>query len=69
MLAAVGAIVIVMVVIGVDLFRDLTDQRVALTREQRAREDAAIEHARALEKRNFEVDIVASVFDPLGLFH
>jgi len=67
--AIVVAGALALAVVGVGLMRDLGDTRTMLTREQRKREDAA--RATALEEahRAQELDIVASVFDPLGLFH
>ena len=68
-MAGIVAIVIIGMVIGTDLLRGLADTRTDLTREQRAREDAARLYAQGIEQRNFETDIAASIFDPLGLFH
>lgn len=68
-LAAIAAIVVVAIVIGSDLFRDLAEQRADLTREQRQREDEARRQLAGIEERNFYLDVTAGVFDPLGLFH
>jgi len=67
--AAVVVVVLIGVMVGAGLLRDLAATRTDLTREQRAREDKARLYAQGIEQRNFEADIVASIFDPLGLFH
>lgn len=68
LVAAGVAVVIVVLVIGADLLRDLTSERAQLAREQRAREDR--ERARDRARAEYERDIgyIARIFDPVGLF-
>lgn len=68
-MAAVVAIVLIVMILGSDLLRTLSDERNKLTREQRDREDNERDYLKSIEQRNFEADIAASIFDPLGLFH
>lgn len=68
-MAALAAVVLIAVIIGADLFRDVADQRADLTREQRQREDRVRAEMLADARTQRDLDIVASVFDPLGLFH
>lgn len=68
----IGALV-VLGIIGVVVFsatlRDLAADRARLTREQREREDEALRWKRSQWETERDLDVVASVFDPLGLFH
>ncbi len=69
LIAAIVAVVLIGVIVGSELFREVMTSRNALTREQRAREDAARDLLAGNAERDYYIDIVASVFDPIGLFH
>lgn len=64
--ASVGLIALVVIM---SLLRDIFDERSALTREQRRREDIARREQSAREERDLWLNIGAGIADPLGLFH
>lgn len=68
-ISVIAAVALVALVVGGELLRDLASERARLTREQRAREDAARAEQSRVEERNFWTGLAAGVFDPLGLFH
>lgn len=64
-IVAGAGVLIVALIVGYRLLTSLLATRSQLIREQRAREDAA----RKADAGDPGWNIVASVFDPLGLFH
>lgn len=69
LLAAVAAVALVALVIGVSFLRDIFDERSAMSRDAQRREDAARAVALGEAQTQRDFDIVAKVFDPIGLFH
>lgn len=67
--AAIIAVAIAALIVGSNFLRDIVSQRNQLVREQKAREDAAAAANRARDYYERDLNLVASVFDPLGLFH
>lgn len=67
--AALVAVVVVALVVGAQVFGDVFSTRTKLLREQRTREDYAAAQNRAREYYERDIDLIASIFDPLGLFH
>ena len=69
MIGGLVVVGIIGIVVFASTFRDLADERADLTRDQRRREDAQLKWERDRANTERDLDIVASVFDPLGLFH
>lgn len=68
MVAAIGALAVVIVLVGAQLVRDMFRERAELARDQRRREDREIAAERAKAAGEEPFLIIGRIFDPLGLF-
>jgi hypothetical protein len=69
LVAAGAAVLIVALIIGSQLLGDTLKTRASMIREQKAREDYASAQNRARDAYERDIDLVASVLDPIGIFH
>jgi hypothetical protein len=67
--AAGAAVLLVALIIGAQLLGDVLKTRTNMVRAQKAREDYASQQNRARDAYERDIDLAASVLDPLGLFH
>lgn len=68
-IGAIAVVLIVGMVVFTTSLQGLSDDRSQLTREQRLREDLQLEHERSAANTARDLDVVATILDPLGLFH